>query len=139
MTFSTSGQVQTDKTAESMQEIRREISEYLSSRPATEEEVGRFKLNRVRALPGSFSTNRGFLSSIIRSDSYGLPFDYAESAATRIEALTVEGVEARAKELLDPDKLTWLISGDLEKIEESVRALNYGDIEVWDAFGNRLR
>ncbi len=139
MTFRTSGQVQTDKTAASMQEILRELTEFVSTRPATAGEVERVKLNRTRSLPGSFSTNRGFLGSIVQSDSYGLPFDHAESAAERIAAVTVDGVQARAKELLDPAKITWLISGDLEKIEESVRALDYGDVEVWDAFGNRLR
>ena len=29
--------------------------------------------------------------------------------------------------------------GDLEQIEEKVRSLNYGEVEVWDGFGNRLR
>jgi predicted Zn-dependent peptidase len=139
MSINASGQVQTDKTAVSMQEVLREISEFVSSRPATEDEVQRVKLNRTRSLPGTFATNRGFLSSMIRSDSYGLPLDYAESAAARVEAVTTDGVAARARTLLDPDKLTWVITGDLEKIEESVRALNYGDVEVWNAFGNKLR
>ncbi|MGI9238977.1 MAG: M16 family metallopeptidase [Woeseiaceae bacterium] len=139
MTFSTSGQVQTDKTAESMQEILREITQFVSTSPATEIEVERVKLNRTRSLPGSFSTNRGFLGSIIRSNNYGLPFDYAETAAERIAAVNVDGVDARARALLDPEKITWLITGDLEKIEESVRALEYGEVEVWDAFGGRLR
>jgi zinc protease len=139
MTLLTSGQVQTDKTAESMQEILREVAEYVSGRPATEEELQRVKLNRIRSLPGSFSTNRGFLSSIIRAARYGLPLDHAESAADRIEAVTLEGVEARARDVIDPGKLTWLVAGDLEKFEDDVRALDYGVVEVWDAFGNKLR
>jgi len=139
MTIASSGQVQTDKTAESMQEIQRELGDYISTRPATAKEVDRAKLNRTRSLPGSFSTNRGFLGSIIRSDSYGLPFDYAETAAARVEAVMRDDVETRARDLIDPAKLTWLITGDLERIEESVRALNYGEVEVWDAFGNKLR
>ena len=117
MTISASGQVQTDKTAMSMQEILREITDFVTERPATEEEVERIKLNRTRSLPGSFATNRGFLNSIIRSDSYHLPFDHAESAAARVEAVTTDGVTARALQLLDPGKLTWLITGDLEKFE----------------------
>ncbi len=139
MTFRTSGQVQTDKTAESMQEIKRELEEFVSSRPATAEEIDRIKLNRTRSLPGSFATNSGFLGSIIDSDSYGLPFDYAESSATRIAAVSLEDVQTSALEVVDVGKLTWLIVGDLEKIEDEVRALNYGDVEVWDAFGNKLR
>ena len=139
MTIMSSGQVQIDKTADSMQEIMREFGEFVSVRPATANEVDRAKLNRTRSLPGYFATNRGFLSNIIRSDSYGLPFDYDESAAARIAAVTVEGVNGRAKDIIDTSTLTWLITGDLEKIEDSVRALDYGEVEVWDAFGNKLR
>jgi predicted Zn-dependent peptidase len=139
MTFRTSGQVQTDKTAESMQEIKRELEEFISSRPATADEIDRIKLNRTRSLPGSFATNGGFLGSIIDADSYGLPFDYAESSTTRIAAVSLEGVQASALEIIDVEKLTWLIVGDLKKIEDEVRTLNYGEVEVWDAFGNKLR
>ncbi len=139
MALRAAGQVQTDRTADSMREILREFEEYVSTRPATEEEVERKKINRVRSLPGSFSTNRGFLGSIITSDSYGLPFDYAESAADRVEAVTADGVAARASAMIDPAKLSWVVVGDLEKIEDSVRALGFGEVEVWDAFGKRLR
>ena len=51
------GSVQTDKTMESMQEIMREYEEFVTTRPANEEEVERVKLNRMRSLPGTFSTN----------------------------------------------------------------------------------
>jgi len=139
MTFRTSGQVQTDKTTESMQEIKSELEQFVSTRPATAEEIARIKLNRVRSLPGQFATNGGFLGSIISSGSYDLPFNYAETAAERIEAVTVDEVNAVAKDLIDAGQLTWLIVGDLEKIEEQVRALNFGDVEVWDAFGSKLR
>ena len=139
MTLRAAGQVQTDKTADSMREILREFEEFMSSRPATDDEVGRMKLNRVRSLPGSFSTNRGFLGSIITSDSYGLPYDHAESAAARVEAVTTENVKARAHAMIDPARISWVVVGDLEKIEDSVRALDYGEVEVWDAFGNKLR
>ena len=139
MTFRTSGQVQTDKTAASILEIKREIEEFVSGQPATADELARIKLNRVRSLPGSFSTNNGFLGSIISSDNYGLPFAYAESSAERIEAVSLEGVHAAAANILDLGEFTWLIVGDLEKIEQEVRDLNLGDVEVWDAFGAKLR
>jgi zinc protease len=111
----------------------------VSSRPATAEEVARLKLNGVRTLPGSFATNNGFLGSIIDADSYSLPFDYAESSADRIEAVTLEGVNAAAKEVVDIGQFTWLVIGDLALIEQEVRDLNFGEVEVWDAFGERLR
>ena len=139
MSFATRGQVQTDKTADSMREILEELEGYTGDAPATATEVERVKLNRTRSLPGSFATNNGFLSSIVNSDAYGLPFDHAESAADRIAAVTTDGVAERAKKVIDPSKLTWVVVGDLEEIEEDVRALGYGEVEVWNAFGELLR
>ena len=120
-------------------EVKRELDEFVSSRPATDIELARIKLNRVRSLPGSFATNSGFLGSIISSDSYQLPFDYAETSADRIEAVTLDDVRAVAEDLIDSSKMTWVIVGDLEKIEEQVRALQLGEVEVWDAFGGEVR
>ncbi len=133
------GQVQSDKTMQSMQEILREFEDVVGERPLTETEIERIKLNRTRSLPGTFSTNRGFLSSIILSDTYGLPYDYAESAADRVAAVTTAGANERARATIDPSNLTWVVVGDLEKIEESVRSLDLGPVEVWDPFGNVLR
>ena len=133
------GSVQTDKTMESMIEIRKEFDEFLSSRPATDEELQRVKLNRTRSLPGRFATKRGFLQSMITSDEFGLPYDHAESTAERVNAVSLDDVNARAKLLMHPDDLTWIVVGDLSLIEEKVRSLNYGEVEVWDGFGNRVR
>lgn len=132
------GSVQTDKTMESMVEIKKEFDEFLSVRPASKEELERVKLNRTRSLPGQFATRRGFLRSMISSDSYGLPYDHAESTAARVDAVTLDGVNSRAQSLMHPEDLTWVIVGDLEEIEEKVRSLNYGEVEIWDGFGNKL-
>jgi zinc protease len=45
----------------------------------------------------------------------------------------------RARSVIDTDGLTWIVVGDLEKIEEDVRALGFGEVEVWNAFGEKLR
>ena len=48
-------------------------------------------------------------------------------------------MNARARALIDADALTWVIVGDLDEIEAKVRSLGYGEVEVWDGFGNRVR
>ena len=139
MAFRTSGQVQTDKTAPAMQEILNELTAFVGDEPARTSEIDRIKLNRTRSLPGSFATNGGVLRSMISSDTYSLPYDYAETAADRIADVTLEKVHAVARETIDPNRLIWVVVGDLAEIEDSVRALDYGPVEVWDAFGNRVR
>jgi zinc protease len=138
-TLIVSGSVQTDKTMESMMEIKREFDEFVSSRPATDAELQRVKLNRTRSLPGRFATKRGFLRSMMSSDAFGLPYDYAENTAERIAAVSLEGVNYRAKALMRPKDLIWVVVGDLSQIEDKIRSLNYGEVEVWDGFGNKIR
>ena len=96
------------------------------------------KLNRVRSLPGRFASKRGFLNSIISSDSFGLSFDYAENTAQRVNAVSLQDVNDRARQIIRPGHLTWIVVGDLDEIEEKVRSLGYGPVEVWDGFGERI-
>ncbi len=37
---------------------------------------------------------------------------------------------------MHPDRLTWLIVGDREKIEADLRALNIGPVSIMDKDGN---
>ena len=114
------GSVQTDKTMESLQELMREFKEYVTTRPAVDAELQRLKLNRVRSLPGRFASKRGFLNSIISSDSFGLSFDYAENTAQRVNAVSLQDVNDRAQQIIRPGHLTWIVVGDLDEIEPFV-------------------
>ena len=47
----------------------------------------------------------------------------------------VRAVRAAATEVIHPNALTWVIVGDLSKIEAGVRGLKLGDVQVIDADG----
>ncbi len=137
--ISVSGGVQTDKTMESMIEIRKEFQDFISSRPAMQSELDREVLSQSRSLPGRYSTSVAFLSSMARSASYGLPYDYAANAASRLNGTSLEDVDKMAKTVFEPDNLTWVVVGDLSKIEDGVRSLDYGPVEIWDPYGKKLK
>lgn len=139
MVLTVSGSVQIDKAAESMQEILKEYQGIVSTRPGTPAEFDREILNRTRSIPGRYETSRGFLGSMVSADTNGLPMDYAEDQGERLAALTLEGVNARAEETIHPDQVTWVVVGDLSQMEESIRALNFGEVEIWDHNGNKIR
>jgi zinc protease len=133
-----SAPVQIDRTADSILELHRELSEFTADRPATEDEIDKIRVSRIRSLPGRFETASAVLGTIGSIVSYGWPDDHVAREQDRTEAISVEEVRAAAA-TLDVDALTWVIVGDLAQIEESVRALNLGEVVVLDAYGRPVR
>ncbi|MDG1858858.1 MAG: hypothetical protein P8I94_07140, partial [Emcibacteraceae bacterium] len=64
---------------------------------------------------------------------------YAETLSDKYKSLTPKMLQQTAKDNLRPDAMYWVIVGDLSNIEENIRSLNLGDVEVWDANGKKLR
>ena len=127
--------VQIDKTAESMAEMQREIAAYATGgEVATDAEVAKIQANEIRSLPGSFETAGAVMGAIGGIVRFNRPDDYVAQRRAKIEGLTPAVVQAAAG-TLKPESLTWVVVGDLKKIEAGVRALNIGDVQVIDADG----
>jgi len=131
--------VQTDKTAESIAEVQKELAAYLGDKPATAEELDKLKARDVRSLPGAYETIGAVQGAVRGILQYDRPDDWVATAKERIEAQGLESVRAAAKEIIKPDNLTWVIVGDLAKIEAGVRALNLGEVQVVDDNGQPVR
>jgi len=134
-----SAPVQTDKTSESIIEIRREIDDYLTSNPATAEEITKIKNQKVRSLSGQYETNASVSGAVAEMIIFDRPDDYVRTLKSRVEAQTDAGVRAAAVETLHPSQMTWVIIGDLQQIEAPIRELSLGEVHVLDADGNVLR
>jgi predicted Zn-dependent peptidase len=131
--------VQIDKTIEAVKEVQREIADYASARtPVTAEELARIQAITVRSLPGSYETGRAVLSTIAGINRFQRPDDYVQVRKAKIEAMTPATVQAVAS-AFDPKAMTWVIVGDLSKIEAGIRALNIGPVQVLDADGKIVR
>lgn len=137
--FTASGSVQADKTAESMVEIKKEISAFISTAPHTEQELARDKAAQIFSIPSAFTSGGAFLNSMIGSATYGLPYNRAEGAMQRLDAVTLADARTLAAQTFKPEDLIWVIAGDLQQIETQIRALNFGEVEVWDVYGNKVR
>ena len=132
--------VQTDRTAESMAEIDKEISSIRSGgdQPPTAEELARVKDQRTLTLPGRWETNRAVMGDIVEMVRFGLPDDYWATYADTVRALTLDDVAAEADRILQPDRMIWVVVGDRARIEESIRALDLGEIRFLDADGDLI-
>jgi predicted Zn-dependent peptidase len=131
--------VQTDKTAESAAEILKEVKAINADRPLSSAEIAKIKDSSVRSLPGAYETAGAVLGALQSNALYGRPDDYVSTLKQRTEAQTDEEVRAAAKQVIRAEPLTWVIVGDLSKIEAGVRALDLGKVSVIDADGNAVK
>ncbi|MGB3150530.1 MAG: insulinase family protein, partial [Maribacter sp.] len=128
--------VQTDKTAESVSEIRKEISEFITTRPVTQEELDKVKTNQVLSLPGQWETNSSVNSSVGNLVKYDLPDDYYQNYDQNVRDLSLKEVQDVSKMVVKPDDVNWFMVGDRAKIAEKLDALGFDAIIEIDADGN---
>jgi zinc protease len=137
--FQVDAPVQSDKTIEAIQQIQREYAELLGNRPLKAEEIKLAKDQLVRRLPGNNETAGEIAGSYTTVLVYGLADSYWNDYVSKVGALSDAEINAAAKKLVHPGNLTWVIVGDLAKIEDGVRALKLGEVKVLDADGRVLR
>jgi predicted Zn-dependent peptidase len=93
----------------------------------------------VRGLSGQYETNTAVANAIADIVRFGRPDDYVRTLKERIDAQTDAGIQQAVARSFRPDGLTWVIVGDLAKIEEPIRKLGLGEVRVLDADGGMLR
>ncbi|MDA9869346.1 insulinase family protein [Gammaproteobacteria bacterium] len=122
--------VQTDKTSESMAEIVKEYSDYLSTKPITQDELAKGKASKTLRLPGQFETLGALKGGVSGIVTYDRDLDYLNQLPALLDEPSLTQVQAKAQKYIKPNQWTWLIVGDLSKIEEPIRALNLGEVKV---------
>lgn len=136
--FVVSTSIQTDRTAQALAEIDRELREIGGSRPPGAAEFELFRRGKVLTLPDRLETNNALVGYLRQVARFERPYEWITTLPDRYAAATPQ-TASEAAALLDPDAMTWVIVGDLAKIEDGVRAAGLGEVEVWDAEGRRLR
>jgi len=136
--FAVSTSIQTDRTADALSEISRELHDIGGARPVTDKELDLLRRGQVLTLADRFETNNAMVGYMAYVSRFEHEYEWLTTLPDRYEAATPQNVTATAT-MLRPDAMTWVVVGDLSKIEAGVRALNLGPVEVWDAEGVRQR
>ncbi len=130
--------VQTDRTAESLQEIVAELRGIRGERPITADELQKVKDQETRGTAGRWETLGSVESALGEIVRFGLDDDHPVTYADRVLALELDEVSAAAGAVIRPDRLIWVVVGDRERIEPAVRELGLGEIRLIDADGRPL-
>ncbi len=86
-------------------------------------------------MPGRWETAGAVADSLGEIVHFGFDDRYFDSYADKVRATTLADVAAAAQ-LVQPERLIWVIAGDRAKIEPGLRELGIGEIRAIDSDGN---
>lgn len=127
--------VQSDKTQESMQEMIREVTEYLDGNPASEEEFKKIQRNSVLKLPGRWETLGSVESSATEMIKYQYPDDYYQRYSNNVKNLELSQVQAAARKMIQPQNISWVVVGDRTQLESKLKTLGFGEVVIINSDG----
>jgi zinc protease len=132
--FFAGADVRTDVTAPATTEILNELRR-MRDTPMTPAELALSKDSIARSLPGRFERGTDAAATFAELFTYDLPLDYFSTLPDSINAVTAEQAQAAAQKYILPEKMIVLAVGDRAKIEEGLKKLNLGKVEIRDAEG----
>lgn len=124
--FTVQTSVQTDKTAESVSEILRELREVQEARPITADELARAQAALVRGFPRGFETADQLARAVTQLALYDLPDDYFDRYVPLIQAVTMDEVTAAARRHLRLEELQVVVVGDRSQTGDGLAQLGLG-------------
>jgi zinc protease len=97
------------------------------------------KQHSMRTLPSDYETIGGVGDALDEIVTYHRPDNYIQTLKQRIDGQKDADVEAAARQIIEPDGLTWVVVGDRKRIEQPIRDLKIGEIHFLDADGNVVK
>ena len=129
--------VQTAVTGPALSELKKELAEFVSTRPANGDELSYMKSSLVNKYPAKFETTSAMLNEQVMIWRYGLPEDWSETYLPKIESTELQGVNQAFKSQWSLDKTIWLVVGDKETIWGDLEGFGLEIIEI-DVDGDRV-
>ncbi|MCC6461801.1 MAG: insulinase family protein [Saprospiraceae bacterium] len=122
--------VQTDKTKESVQEIVKEVNQFVGDKPMTQAEFDKTKQNTVMGMAGMWETNGAVNASARNLVKYNLKDEYWKTYSQRVQNLGLKDVQNVAKTIVQPNNLGWFLAGDAEKVMPGLQQLGMEVIQI---------
>jgi zinc protease len=137
--FRAGGEIVTAKSDSGLLEFMKELRGIVNGeRPITDDEVTQAKQSLVQRLPTSFASVGATAASITNIYVQGLPEDYYQSYAARINAVTKDDLTRVAKRYIDLGRLAIIVVGDRATIEEPLAKTGVAPIVALDIEGRRI-
>ena len=128
--------VQSDKTAASITEIIKELNQFIGDKPATKQEMQKTIDNNVNRLPGAYETNRAVIQSLMENVRFNRPDNYVPNLTGQYKKLQLADIHNTARQLIQPENLTWMIVGDRKEIVKQIKDIDLGKMIFMNSNGD---
>ena len=135
-TFYVITSVQTDKTSESIAAAMNDLQAFVGDKPITEPELEKTVKSNSLSLAGRWESAGAVLGTISQLVQYQLPDDYFQQYPVKLKQLTLDEINAAAKQVVHPQSLVWIVVGDRARIGKGLEDLGLGPVQLIDADGN---
>jgi len=132
-TFTASASVRNAVTDSAITEMLFEM-ERIRSELITEEELELVKNNMIGSFIRSLEDPQSIARYALRIERYGLPKDYYKNYLKKIEAVTIEDVQAAAQKYIRPDNAHILVVGKAEELGDKLN--QFGTVQYYDENAN---
>jgi predicted Zn-dependent peptidase len=131
--FTARAEIVAAKSDSALIEFMKELRNIRESVPA--QELDKAKRYLQLGLPAQFETTGDIAFRLAPLAIYDLPLNYFNSYAEQIAAVGTADVQRVARQYVRPDNIAVVIVGDLKTIEQGIRAVQIGKVEVRDMAG----
>jgi zinc protease len=129
--FVVQASVQTDATAEAVQDVLNEIADIAGPRPITPLELTRAHAALTRGYPRNFETADQIARAVAQLALHDLPDDYFDRFVDGVRRVTADEVVDAARRYLPLDVLQTVIVGDRDRVDSSLPRLGLGETELF--------
>ena len=126
--------VRTDVTAPATTEIFNELKRMRDTQ-MTPQEMKLSKDSITRSMPGRFERGGDAVGTFAELFIYDLPLDYFSKFPEEVDAVNPQQAQATAQKYIHPEKIAVVAVGDRSKIEDEMKKLNLGKVEIRDPEG----
>ena len=130
--FAARAAVQTEVTVPAITELLAQLDGIRTAAPEPGE-LREVKDYLVGVFPLRFETTGGVAGAIEPLAIYGLDDDYWQRYRGHIEDVAPSDTHHAAQQLIDPDELLILLTGDAAKLADDLSAADFGPVEVMQA------
>ena len=134
--FRAAAEIVAEKSDSALTEFFKELRNIRNDIPA--QELDKAKRYLQLQLPAQFETTADRAFRLVPLALYDLPLDYFNSYAQKIGAVNNADVQRVAQQYVRPENMSVVIVGDLKTIEQGIRSVKIGRVEIRNMAGRPI-